>query len=105
MKLKPGFTYTFLRTHVSDRVRALAAGENYYGEVLSDSWGSGTHIENLMWDEDLNSIDFWQYENVYPELLENVNKCIADGYVIHVCESSGEHIRYDHEIREGKITL
>jgi hypothetical protein len=76
MKLKPGFDYMFLRISNSSK----------NGEVLSDSCGSGPRKDLIAWSEDHRIRDIWEFSLIYSELLQEINKCIMDGYEIRVAE-------------------
>jgi len=90
MILRPNYCYSFLRT---DTVRYKKEREEsikypYIGEILSDSWGDGAEPKDrLLWDEDINSADYWVYEDIYPELIAFINKSVEEGFEIHICET------------------
>jgi len=94
MILRPNYCYSFLRT---DPVRYKKEREDtnikypYIGEILSDCWGEGKEPKDrLLWDGDWNSGDFWEYENIYPELITFINMSVTEGFEIHICETYEE---------------
>lgn len=97
--------YAFFR--VDPKLALESTKENpYYGECLSDSWGSGAPKDNLLWDGDFNSIDTWMYEDMYPELIAIVNESLKEGYTIHMSEGKYVDGEYQHTADyEGKETL
>jgi hypothetical protein len=109
MILRPNYCYSFLRT---DPVRYKKEREDanikypYIGEILSDSWGEGKEPKDrLLWDEDWNSADFWEYENIYPELIAFINMSVTEGFIIDIAESYKDPINpkaapTDYKIKE-----
>ena len=90
VKIKPGYSYGFFRADMARREKEEADKDikyPYCGEILSDSWGDSKQPKDrLLWDEDVNSGDFWTGGDIYPELVEFVNKAIKEGYTVFIGE-------------------